>query len=62
MKNKILFDGCCKLRAKGGEFFLNKYWKRYHMKTLDREKVCAMIINYEWGKMIANNQILVIHE
>jgi hypothetical protein len=32
------------------------------MRTLDSKKVCAMIINYEWGEMIANNQILVIHE
>jgi hypothetical protein len=32
------------------------------MRILDREKVCAMIRNDEWGEMIVNNQSLVIHE
>jgi hypothetical protein len=32
------------------------------MRTLDREKVCAIIIDDEWGSMIVNNLYLVIHE
>jgi len=32
------------------------------MSTLDREKVCVIIIDYEWGEMIVNNLYLVICE
>lgn len=32
------------------------------MSTLDREKVCAIIRDDEWGEMVINNLSLVIHE
>lgn len=61
---KNLSDRGCEFRTKSKDqmkFFL-KYKKRYRMSTLDREKVCVIIIDYEGGEMIVNNLYLVIRE